>query len=176
MRETKQNLLARDPQGQPVTPIIGRLKIAGTNQAMPEITNKTKYVFGKQAALVGYDIDNSMNQEHSPGAGVLTLYWKRVGAIPIDYTVFVHILDVNGTIIAQKDQEPANASNPTSLWEDGEVVVDTYNLALPATARGPFQIVVGLYNSNTSERLGVVDANGIALGDHLVLRTLGAGR
>jgi 4-amino-4-deoxy-L-arabinose transferase-like glycosyltransferase len=175
VRETKQGLLARDPQGQTVTPIIGRLRIGGTNHALPDIRNKAQYVFGKQVALMGYDIANPMNQEHS-GSGLLTLYWKRVASIPIDYTVFVHVLDVNGEIIAQKDQEPANASNPTSLWEEGEVIVDPYDLALPVDARGPFQIEVGLYNANTGERLAVADANGIAAGDHIILGTLGAGQ
>ncbi len=176
VRETKRDLLARDPQGQTVTPIIGRLKIAGTNHAVPEIKNKTQYVFGKQVALIGYDITKLTNQEHSQGSGRLTLYWKRVAAIPIDYTVFVHVLNVNGEIIAQKDQQPGNGSNPTLLWEEGEVIVDTYDLALPVDVRGPFQIEVGLYNANTDERLAVADAKGIAMGDHIILETIGAGQ
>ncbi len=106
----------------------------------------------------------------------LTLYWQALAKPAADYTVFVHILDGNGEVVAQKDQEPREGASPTSLWEDGEVVVDLYNLVLPADARGPFRVEMGLYQTQTGERLPVVDAAGSALGDHLVLEAYGAGQ
>ncbi len=181
VRGTKRDLPARDPQGRAVTPIIGRLRIAPANSTALEIRNKTQFVFGQQVALVGYEINRSVSQAPAqapnPSQGTdLTLYWKRVGAISTDYTVFVHILDGNGEVVAQKDQEPREGASPTSLWEDGEVVVDLYNLVLPADARGPFRVEMGLYQTQTGERLPVVDAAGSALGDHLVLEAYGAGQ
>jgi hypothetical protein len=164
--EDKRDLPALDPNGRAVTPIIGQIKIASPNPVTPRVQNPTDYAFGKQIALIGYDIQ--------PGVSLrLALYWKRIVPITDDYTVFVHILDVNGKIVAQKDQSPENGSNPTFLWDDGEVVVDPYAFDLPV---GTYQIEVGLYRAETGERLSATHGKGNALGDHVMLTSFGVGR
>ncbi len=160
-RDDKLDLPAYDPAGQGITPIVGRLKLTGTAQPAPHAQNTMQAGFGKQIAMVGYD------EASNPQGLALTLYWKRNAPVTADYSVFVHVLDTNGKIIAQQDSQPANGTNPTTLWDEGEVVADPYTLSVPE--RGTYRVDVGLYLPATGERLIVVDANGKEVGDHLEL-------
>lgn len=172
-RALRRNLPAFDPNAQAVTPIIGRFKIGSAHPIEARAQNSTAYVFGKQIALVGYNLAKDSNP--SQGLG-LTLYWKRLALVSNDYTVFVHVLDAQDKIIAQKDQEPADGGNPTSFWDDGEIVIDRYSFNLPADAHGVHRIRVGLYRADTGERLSVMDAQENALGDHVILAAFEVGQ
>jgi hypothetical protein len=163
-REDRQDLPAKDPAGQVITPIIGRFRI-GTNQThKPQPQHPESYRFGKEIALIGYDQTDS-----------LTLYWKRLESIAADYTVFVHVLDSDGKIVAQQDRQPAGGDSPTSLWADGEVIPDTYPLRLNSLAPGTYRIEVGLYRPETDARLAVSDESGKEFGDHVELGPLRIG-
>lgn len=161
-RETKRDLAAVDPNGNAVTPIIGRFKIASSRTIEAHPQNRTDYVFGNQVALIGYDV-------RAQGFEI-TLYWKWVAPINADYSVFVHVLDASGKIIAQKDSQPSGGSNPTSLWDDGEIVLDHY--AFDQLARGTYQVRVGLYRADTGERLTL----GNGLGDNVTLGSFEVGQ
>ena len=154
-RVTKQDLPAADAQGNSITPLIAQIKIGATSQtAVPHMQNQTNYVLNKQIALLGYDI--------TPGFQI-TVYWKRIAPIDNDYKVFIHLVDANGKLIAQQDRQPMNGTNPTLLWDDGEIVVDKYVFDVA----NPQKILVGMYRSDTLERLAITDATGNALGDHI---------
>jgi hypothetical protein len=143
-RETQKHLPAFDPKGNSITPIVGRLRIGSpqTIDARPQV--RTEHAFGNQIALIGYDLTRDD----------VVLYWKRIAPIQNDYTVFVHWLDGDGKLIAQKDAEP---KIPTSLWEDGEVVVERYS-------RGSNRVRVGFYRADTGERLRVGNDDNVILG------------
>jgi hypothetical protein len=119
--------------------------------------------FANQIELLGYAAD--INR----GTLELTLYWRARATPDRDYTVFVHALDANGTIIAQVDRQPQNGNYPTSIWDAGEQVRDDYALAIPPR-KTVERIVVGLYRADTGERLPVGD------GDHIEIILRGAGR
>jgi 4-amino-4-deoxy-L-arabinose transferase-like glycosyltransferase len=55
-REDKHDLVAFDPNGNAVTPIIGRFKVASAHPIEAHPQNRTDYVFGNQVALIGYDV------------------------------------------------------------------------------------------------------------------------
>lgn len=170
-REGKRDLPALDPGGNQVTPIVGRLKITGTSSSTPKPQNESGYNFGNQVRLIGYDLPASGD----PGPGQkLVLYWKRVGNIATDYTLFLHILDSADNIVAQIDQPPGNGENPTSLWDEGEIVTDS--LTLPATPPNTYRIEIGLYDPATGERLPVSDAKGNPAGDHMILGSVHTGK
>ncbi len=168
-REDKRDLAAFDPNGNAVTPIIGRFKIASARPVDARPRNRTDYAFGNQAVLIGYDANLAKVSEPSQGLEI-TLYWKRIAPISADYTVFVHLIDDSDKIIAQKDSQPMGGSNPTSLWDDGEIVVDRYSFA--QLARGTYRVRVGLYRAETGERLLV----GNGLGDSVILGSVEVGQ
>lgn len=94
-----------------------------------------------------------------PGATLdLRLVWRADATPGADYTVFVHLLDENGQIVAQQDRAPENGFYPTSQWDVGESVADLYPLKLPEMlATGRYRLVAGLYNPVTGQRLLTAD-------------------
>jgi hypothetical protein len=90
----------------------------------------------------------------------LLLHWRARGAISQDYTVFVHVLDAAGNLVAQQDNMPQSGHYPTSLWSPGEVVLDPYVLNLPGGAQGgPYLLRIGLYDQQTGQRLQLQGEN-----------------
>ncbi|MDX2160940.1 MAG: DUF2723 domain-containing protein [bacterium] len=66
-----------------------------------------------------------------------------VPPLPRDYSVFVHLLDADGNVIAQADQvAPVYGWYPFTRWTAGEQVRDVYPLA---RVRGGVRIRYGLY-------------------------------
>jgi hypothetical protein len=73
-----------------------------------------------------------------------------------DYTVFVHLLDSEGTIVAQEDREPLGGDYPTSHWSPGEVVQDPIQIPLEGDLQpGRYRLLVGMYDLETDTRLMV---------------------
>jgi hypothetical protein len=83
-----------------------------------------------------------------------TLHWQAIDSITQDYTVFNHLLDAEGNMIAQQDSMPQQNQYPTSLWDSGEIVVDPRAIPLPKRLEpGVYTLRVGLYESETGQRL-----------------------
>jgi hypothetical protein len=109
------------------------------------------------AQLRGYQLQP---ETITPGEPVsLTLYWQSVSPTPVSYSVFVHLLDEAGTILAQSDHIPAADRRPTAGWLPGEIVADTAVLFLPSGAPpGPYQFRLGLYDAATGQRLTLLNS------------------
>lgn len=84
----------------------------------------------------------------------LVLYWRARQPVTKDYTIFVHLLDGAGAIVAQADSPPVAGRYPTTAWQPGEVVQDVHLLPLSGGGEPPgMRIAVGLYDPSTLERL-----------------------
>jgi hypothetical protein len=100
----------------------------------------------------------------------LTLLWQARSGIDGNYKVFVHLVDGAGQLVAQRDAEPAGGLRPTSTWPPGETVTDRVGLyLLPDTSPGDYDLLVGMYEPSTLERLPVIDATGQVAGDSISL-------
>lgn len=76
----------------------------------------------------------------------LTLLWQALRPPAGDYLLFVHLRDPTGQTVAQRDTRPQNDTYPTTGWRAGELVLDSGDLALPATLPpGRYTVVLGLY-------------------------------
>jgi hypothetical protein len=105
--------------------------------------------------LLGYNIESGFR----PGDNIhLTLFWQCLEKMQRDYTVFAHLIDERGNIVAQKDNQPVDGFYPTTKWEPGEVVRDQYDLVIsPEAPPGQYQFEIGMYLAETGERLRVGD-------------------
>lgn len=113
----------------------------------------------------------------APGETVsFTLYWEGAASrpTPVDYNVFVHLIDSTGQLVATGDGPPRGGSYPTGAWLAGDIVPDERRLVLPpALPPGDYQVRVGLYRPQTGERLPVRQADNSSPGaDSLLLLTL----
>jgi hypothetical protein len=118
---------------------------------VPEMDHVLDADFGDNLALVGYSVE-----PEQPSAGQLltvTLVWQA-GATPArDATVFVHLQDADGRLVAQHDGPPAEGRRPVTGWLPGEVIVDRHGIALPVDLpAGTYQLGAGLYDPETGER------------------------
>jgi mannosyltransferase len=115
------------------------------------------------ATLVGY------RAEGMPALHVV-LYWRANQKIAKDYTVFVHVADSNGQVVAQQDRTPAFGTYPTTAWQPGELIVDAYDLTVNEPP-GKYALTVGMYDAATLVRVPVFDSNGTRLNDDQVVLT-----
>ncbi len=118
--------------------------------------------------LVGYTLEPTNQSANSQLK--LTLFWEPLRSLPTDYTTFVHLRNGDGVTVAQRDTQPLNGAYPTSRWQPGETVIDLIVLPLPADLlAGQYQLVIGMYQLDTRERLAVANdtsgENAIFLGE-----------
>ncbi|HJO90196.1 MAG TPA: hypothetical protein QF606_00855, partial [Anaerolineales bacterium] len=90
-----------------------------------------------------------------------TLYWHAESTITNDLTVFVHMIDSSGDIVAQADGPPSHGYWPTSEWELGIVVSDHHNLDHDIDiSRETYTIVIGLYDPVSGLRVPAYSSTG----------------
>jgi hypothetical protein len=118
--------------------------------AVPAVQHPTLLSWPDRFELVGFDLGS---EQPIPGGRLdLTLYLRGLKPMPVGYTLFLHLLDADGKMIAQDDHQPVP---PTEYWAPGEVVTSTFALAVPPTLSVPAQVrvEVGAYFWQTLERL-----------------------
>lgn len=109
--------------------------------------------FGDQVALLGAHLPRT---ELRPGEQFsLQLNWVAQQPLTKDYSVFVHLIDENNIIQAQRDSFPLRGNFPTSEWQPGSTVYDTHVVDLPLTipSSSRMKVNVGLYEYASGDRL-----------------------
>lgn len=103
--------------------------------------------------LIGY----AMLSLTKPGEEVyLVLRWESLKPTDNNYHVFVHVLDMEGDLIAQRDGQPVQWLRPINTWQPGEIIIDRYGLILPTDIEpGKYRISTGLYDPVSGARLRV---------------------
>jgi hypothetical protein len=105
----------------------------------------------------------------------LTLYWQSLERTEQVYVGFVHLLGefnpaTQGPLWGQDDHPPALGQISPSNWALNRVYRDPYRLDLSGLPAGDYQVMVGLYDSMTHERLALANADDAQ--DSLLLLTL----
>jgi hypothetical protein len=104
--------------------------------------------------LVGFDLSDTSIR--NSGTFALTLYWQSGETPNTTYTVFTHLLNASGQVIAQNDSPPDNGNRPTTGWVKGEYIVDKHVLEFNVQGQnytGPATLEVGLYDPLTGQRV-----------------------
>jgi hypothetical protein len=127
-------------------------------------------VFQDSLRIDGYEVAST--QIKHDGALILLLDWRATARIDKDYTVFVHLVDENGQIVASEDAQPQNGSAPTSKWKQDNLVVDPHILPIPSNVKlgGSYRLEVGLYDLPASRRLGILDATNSVITDSIIIQ------
>ncbi len=104
----------------------------------------------------------------------LVLYWIPDKAISANYTVFVHLINAKGDVLAQRDTGPRNGTYPTTLWTPGQPVVDEAYLNLPKTLPpGSYMLRIGLYLQQGGQAVGAFTVDNAAPGNRQDFVVLG---
>jgi 4-amino-4-deoxy-L-arabinose transferase-like glycosyltransferase len=152
---------------------LGHLKVEAWERqfTIPAVQHPLEVNLGNQVELLGYDLDRTSTK---PGESLhLTLYWRALADMDASYTVFTHLLDGESRIWGQKDSVPKAGTYPTTLWVEGEVVADEYEIAVkPDAPPGEYVIEVGIYVPQSGQRLPVLDELGQVQGDRILLEAV----
>ncbi|MBI3977017.1 MAG: glycosyltransferase family 39 protein [Chloroflexi bacterium] len=158
----------------------------GVSQPTVPLQYPTDDSLGDRIRLLGYDLATAPGGELQSGVPVrgalapgtalrLRLAWQALRAMDRPYTVFLQLVGsqinpaTGNPVWAQRDAFPQAGRHPTSEWVPGEVVLDDYELTVPANAPpGEYVVQVGFYELATGRRLPVVQ-DGQAKGDSIVL-------
>ncbi|MBI3914196.1 MAG: glycosyltransferase family 39 protein [Chloroflexi bacterium] len=150
-----------DETGKPIEIAADARGLARASLVLPA-------AFNAPIRLEGFEIPRATVQRGE--SLVLLLYWRATGPIGKDYTVFVHLVDLNGTRVGGEDRTPRKGTAPTRTWILGALVVDPILLVMPADATaGEYRLEIGMYDLATAERLQFVDAQGTPIADKLTL-------
>jgi len=96
-----------------------------------------------------------------------TFLWRALGETNVDYTVFLHLIDGAGQMVAGHDAQPRGGLYPTSVWAPGERVADEHSWT-PDLPPGRYRVEVGLYDLSTMARLPLTGGDA-TLGDRVAL-------
>ncbi len=137
---------------------LASIRLAGTADRGQAVN------FADRILLTEYSL---LTEMVSPGGQVrVSVEWQALQTLYEDYTVFVHLLGPDGQVHGQIDTWPGQGTQPTSGWQPGRVIRDTYEIVVPADApRGEYSIEIGWYLLATLDRLPVLGADGLPVDD-----------
>jgi hypothetical protein len=162
-----------DPQGHPLPDgqliLTPRPVVRWQAQFdLPTPLHQQEATLGGYVRFLGYDLDDE--PVHPGDAVTLTLYWQCLSEMHASYTVFTHLLNAQGDLVAQRDQVPGEGAFPTTGWRTGEVITDPYHILLPQDlSSGTYHVGIGMYELATGMRLHLSEGGGPTLEDRLLL-------
>ncbi len=79
----------------------------------------------------------------------VTLFWRAFDVPGGDHAVTVGVVDGEGRVRVQRQgRHPVGGTYPTSRWQPGQVVADSYRIRLPeALPSGPYRLVAAMSTS-----------------------------
>lgn len=142
--------------------ILVEKNIALTSHPSPPVD------FDAPLRLEGYQLARATIQRGTPL--ILFLQWRSKAAMEQDYTVFVHLLNAKGEMVAGYDSPPRRGDYPTSQWKPDLPVADAVLLPLKSDVPvgDDFQVELGLYDARTQQRLSIVDARSMPVADAII--------
>jgi hypothetical protein len=107
---------------------------------------------GPDLTLLGVD---SVGTVHAGDPLPLTLVWKARTNITTDYALAIRLLDEQDKETQYWLGRPALSSYPTTGWQQGEVVPDTWDITLDSTlSPGPYRLEVEVYEAAEGKSVG----------------------
>jgi hypothetical protein len=87
----------------------------------------------------------------------VAVYWEGLSPMETRYRAFVHLLDAQGGRWGQHDDDPACRLLANEI-RPGQQASRQFRVPIdPAAPPGDYQVVLGLYNPDTLERLPIWD-------------------
>jgi hypothetical protein len=122
---------------------------------VPPAASRLDFRYGPDVALLAAEMPVEPGR---PGTLLTpTFYWQALKPPPIDYSVYLRLLDAQGAVVAGRDSYPGLGLHPTTGMPVGAVIRDPIPLTVPGGLDAPLvaRVAVGLYDYNTPDRLGL---------------------
>lgn len=148
---------------------LGMIRVGDLTNA--NVAHPANARVGESMSFLGWDTSPAADKALTVGRSqtlTLDLVWRADASMSESYTVFVHLIDGSGRVVADADSPPNRGLYPTDRWKPGEPVRDRHTLTVPAGIEpGAYAVEIGMYRPATGERLFVNDGAGRT--DKLVL-------
>lgn len=164
--DTKVFLPAYDGAGQP----IGRPRhdVAGVVSQTQHSALATQHA---AAPRLSHATPISLTTRQEGRQLQVTTRWLATQNFIEDFTIFMHLVDDAGALVAQADGPADNNNFPIRWWQQGDVVDDERIINLPdGLTAGRYRLEYGFYRPADGMRLPAFDAQGRPIPD-AALRT-----
>ncbi len=160
------------------TPRSGTATEARVQWYMPQITTDPNWLLAEppgpdQASPAGFRFADAASLRSftlsSPRikageALTVSLFWEALTQTERYGTVFVHLIDEDGRLVAQHDAQPVQNVFPLPRWLPGMIIRDDHPIPLPSDLQpGTYALHVGIYDPDTLERWPVTTNDGRVL-------------
>jgi hypothetical protein len=130
---------------------------------VPEAANPINAFYG-DLELVAIETEPVTVEEG--GRVPITLYWRAVGPIGEEYSIYLHALGREDQEIGKIDTYPGGGSLPTTMMEPGVIIRDSYSIELDPSFEAPtrLRMLVGVWEPETGEIIHPTSGAGDDLG------------
>ncbi|MGB0383591.1 MAG: glycosyltransferase family 39 protein [Ardenticatenaceae bacterium] len=138
-----------DENGQPVDnrAVLAQIRL---HKAPLEADGATSVPSSEQAPVATWEngmILRSFEVQMEEGAPLaVQVEWETDQIIHTSYTVFVQLLDHEGKLLSQIDQQPQANMFPTDTWRPGDLIEDSYRFDQPSPEWQ--RLIIGFYDQS----------------------------
>ncbi len=108
-------------------------------------------------------------EQPADSAWPVTACWRVLAPTSGQYAVFVHLVRPVDRVVASLHSIPAAGTFPTPAWRAGDAFCDDMAVLIGEDVPpGPYEVVAGLFDPVTKERLPTFDGNGHPVEGNLI--------
>lgn len=137
---------------------LGAIRV-GDMQAPSTIGHPSSARLGEAITFLGWDSSAASREGIIATHGQsfpLDLFWRTDQSLTESYTVFVHLVNSAGEVVADADSPPFSGLYATNLWSVGESLRDRHPFTIPAKLPpGKYSIEIGMYLPSNGTRLTI---------------------
>lgn len=123
-------------------------------------TTPIAWRFGQIAELqsVTLDLQSAAAGDELP----VNVCWRALATPDSDYSILVHIVGPQDSVVAGRHTYPGLGSYPSSTWKPAHTFCDEIRVDIPADLEQTLQykVEIGLFDSRNNQRLPVTDSTG----------------
>lgn len=97
----------------------------------------------------------------------VVLTWHALEQMEKPRTIFLHVIDDRGEIVAEANAQPLDGKFPLNGWVRGDWIRDPKQIVLAGVAPGTYRLEIGIWDEATTQRLGVYDRDSRLFGDRV---------
>jgi hypothetical protein len=129
------------------------IRVGDPDMEVPDLPRASDLELVPGLQLLGYGVRE--HHGHWQGWARLRLWWRAPEGLDEPLKVSARLLDASGQAVAAVDAEPVSGAYPTTAWRPGEVVVDAYEIPLPAgLPPGEYTPLIIVYEPDTGTERG----------------------
>ncbi len=157
--DTKVFLPAYDGAGQPIG--RPRYEVAGISSQKSAVSSQKM-----KGPHLSHAMPISLTARQEGRQVRVTTRWLATQDFIEEFTIFMHLVDDVGRLIAQADGPADNGNFPIRWWRQGDLVDDERTIHLPdGLAPGLYRLEYGFYRPGDGLRLPAFDAQGRPIQD-----------